>query len=183
MPKVGTVLLRYVSMATRIAIEVKESLKELQVVWRKASAAIRPRIKMLQLMKAGSIRSKDLAAKIGVCTDAVAQWKRRYSAEGLQGLALEGRGGSRNCPLSPQQMAVLRQRLENTKQGFTSYVEALHWINHTFGLAMKYQAANKFLKRNFHTRLKVGRKVHAQKNPEQEGAFKKEVTRDLAKSL
>lgn len=162
-------------MANRITIEVKESSEELRLLWRKASAAIRPRIRMLLLIQSGITRSKDLAAKTGMSTDAIAQWKRRYSIEGLQGLIREGRGGSRNCPLTEEQMAQLGQRLSNTKEGFTSYGEALQWLNETFGVEMKYQAANKFLKRNFRTRLKVGRKVHAQKDPVSEAAFKKGV--------
>lgn len=162
-------------MANRIIIQVKESAEELRLLWRKASAAIRPRLRMLLLIQSGITRSKALAAKTGMSTDALAQWKRRYSNEGLRGLTREGRGGSRNCPLSQEQMAQLRQRLSNPKEGFTSYGEALRWINETFGVQMKYQAANKFLKRNFHTRLKVGRKVHARKDPASEAAFKKGV--------
>lgn len=168
-------------MARAMIIEVKESGEELRLKWRRAPAAIRPRIRMLQLIKTGITRSKDLAAKTGASTDAVAQWKKRYTSEGFQGLAHEGRGGSRNCPLSEAQMQQLKQRLANTNQGFTSYVEALQWINETFGVQLKYQAVNKFLKRNFHTRLKVGRKVHVQKDPEREAAFKKGATHNLAK--
>ena len=91
-------MLSCIGMAKPIIVEVKESLQELRLTWRNASAAIRPRIKMLQLVKGGVTRSKDLAAKTGVSTDAIAGWKQRYLREGLQGLAHEGRGGSRNCP-------------------------------------------------------------------------------------
>lgn len=167
-------------MANRITIEVKEGAGELRLRWRKASAAIRPRIRMLLLIQSGVTASKDLAAKTGMSTDSVAEWKKRYQSEGLAALLREGRGGSRNCPLTEAQMNQLGAKLSAPKGGFTSYVEALQWINQTFGAEMHYQAANKFLKRNFHTRLKVGRKVHVQKDPQSEAAFKKEAAYTVA---
>ncbi len=97
-------------------IEVKESVQELRLLWRRASAAIRPRIGMLQLIKAGKNRSKDLAAKTHVSLDAIAEWKKRYMREGLRGLAHEGRGGRRNSPLTAVQMQQLGQRLSSAKE-------------------------------------------------------------------
>lgn len=160
-------------MAKRILIEVKEDALELRKRWYKASFAVRPRIRMLLLIQSGVVGSGELAAKVGVSTDSIASWKKRYEKEGFEALACEGRGGSRNCPLTPSQMQQLGERLRTSRQGFVSYTEALEWINTTFEVALKYQAVNKFLKRNFHTRLKVGRKVHVGKDPEREAAFKK----------
>ena len=51
----------------------------------------------------------------------------------------------------------------------------MEWINKTFGLEMEYHAVNKYLKRNFKTKLKVGRKTHINKDDSAAALFKKTI--------
>ena len=139
-------------MAILEVIEVKESVETLQGLYKKAFAAARPRLKMLLLMHKGMLSSKALAAKVGVSTDSIAGWKQRYQAEGLQALLTENRGGHKRGAINREAHQLIAKRLRDPKGGFTSYTEAVRWINETFSLSMKYQAVNKYLKYHFHTK-------------------------------
>ena len=160
-------------MALLQPIEVKESREAIQAQLRKASAAIRPRLKMLLLINKGLVKTSYLAAKTGVSDNCIGNWKKRYAHQGLKGLMTEKRGGNRPSALSQEQRQLLEQKLRNPKGGFTSYREAVAWINEHFGLNMKYHAVNKYLKYQFGTKLKVGRKTHVHKEPLAGAAFKK----------
>jgi len=105
--------------------------------------------------------------------DSIRNWKNIYSNRGLDALMEDVRGGKRHGTLSDEQKAVLFAKLSSPKGGFTSYKQATEWINETFGVQMKYQAVNKYLKRNFGTKLKVGRKTHIKKDESAEALFKK----------
>lgn len=93
----------------------------------------------------------------------------------LEGLLLEGRGGNRKGALNDQQKVELEKKLSNPKGGFTSYKQATEWINATFDVQMNYHAVNMYLKRNFGTKLKVGRKTRVNKDENATALFKKPV--------
>ena len=154
-------------------IEVKERAEELRHWLKGASLAARPRLKMLLLIQKDVLRSSALAAKVGVSTASIAAWKQHYKAAGLQALLQENRGSHKIGAINRQAHRLIEKRLAAPKGGFTSYKEAVAWINATFKLCMKYHAVNKYLKYHFHTKLKVGRKSHIQKDPLAEPAFKK----------
>ena len=160
-------------MALLQHIEVKESNEALQRLYRQASVGIRPRLKMLLLLQKGMVSTGQLSATLRVSDNCIGNWKKRYAKEGLKGLVTEKRGGNRPSALFPAQRQLLEQRLRDPKGGFISYKEAVAWINETFGFSMKYHAVNKYLKYQFGTKLKVGRKTHIQKDPLAEETFKK----------
>ena len=61
-------------------------------------------------------------------------------------------------------MKLKKMLFKRSCDGFTSYKQAMDWINNTFGLQMEYHAVNKYLKRTFGTKLKVGRNTHINKH-------------------
>ena len=105
--------------------------------------------------------------------DSSGTYKNIYRTAGLQALLTENCGGHKREAISKEAHKQLEKRLGDPKGGFTSYPQAVAWINETFGLAMKYQPVNKYLKYHFYTKLKVGRKSHISKDPLAEAAFKK----------
>jgi transposase len=163
-------------MAVLEVIKVHETEEALRHLLKGVSIAARPRLKMLLLLHKGILSSKELAAKVGASTDSIANWKQRYKAKGLKALLKENRGGHKTGAISKEVHSLIEQRLGDHKGGFTSYTEAVTWINETFKLSMKYQAVNKYLKYHFDTKLKVGRKTHISKDPLAEVAFKKGTT-------
>jgi transposase len=163
-------------MAVLNVIAVKESIEELQQLFRKATRATRPRLKMLLLIRKGVLSTQVLAAKTGVSMDTIGHYKKRYSTQGLSALLQERRGAHQQGAISRAQHQLLKQQLADPKGGFTSYKQLVQWINETFGLSMRYHAVNKYVKRHFHTKLKVGRKTHVQKDPLAAAVFKKRTT-------
>jgi len=87
----------------------------------------------------------------------------------------ETRGRKKPGAIGPKEKLEGQKKLSDPKGGFTSYKQAREWINSTFGLNMEYHAVNKYLKRNFGTKGKVGRKSPINKDPNAAALFKKTV--------
>lgn len=170
-------------MAVLKVIAVKEPIEELQQLLRQATLANRPRLKMLLLIGKGLLSTQALAAKTGVSIDSIGNYKKCYAAHGLSVLLQERRGAHKQGAISAEQHQLLKQKLADPKGGITSYKQLVEWINMTFGLCMHYHAVNKYVKRHFHTKLKVGRKTHVQKDPLAAAVFKKKSCRKSSSIL
>lgn len=162
-------------MAILQKITVKETPEELAIFLHKATAATKPRIKMLIAISNGITSTQELVLKTKANRDSIRNWKNTYKIEGINGLISETRGRKKPGAISPEIKLQLKQKLSDPKGGILTYIEAMNWINKTFDLEMQYQAVNKYLKRNFKTKLKVGRKVHINKDPTAEAVFKKTI--------
>ena len=162
-------------MAILQTISVKESKEELTALLRKSTAATKPRIKMLLAILGGVTSTQDLVLKTKANRDSIRNWKNTYRDKGLEGLIGETRGRKRPGAIGPKEKLELQKKLSDPKGGFTSYKQAMEWINKTFGLKMEYHAVNKYLKRNFGTKLKVGRKTHINKDDNAAALFKKTI--------
>ena len=130
---------------------------------------------MLLSILEGITSTQKLVLKTKANRDSIRNWKNIYRTHGISGLLKDNRGGKRPPAINGEQKLQLQQKLSDNKKGFTSYKEAVAWINTTFGLQMKYHAVNKYLKRNFGTKLKVGRKSHINKDDNAAALFKKTI--------
>lgn len=162
-------------MAILQTITVKETSEQLSKLLAASSSSVKPRIKMLIAITNGINATNELALKTKANRDSIRNWKNLYCIKGIEGLLKEGRGGKRHGGLNEGQNAMLQKKLSEPKGGFTSYKQATNWINATFDVEMGYQAVNKYLKRNFKTKLKVGRKTHVNKDENATALFKKPV--------
>lgn len=167
-------------MAVLQLLKIKEPVAALRPLLKSASYLQKPRVKLLLLMQGGIVATQTLAAKLKVSDNCIGKWKNRYQLDGLNGLLKERRRGNRTGGITAAIHTQIKARLCNPKTGFTSYKQAQGWINQTFGLQMQYHVVNKYLKYHFHTKLKVGRKTHVQKDPLAAATFKKGVGRYLA---
>ena len=132
---------------------------------------------MLLAIVEGVTSTSELAARTKSNRDSIRKWKNAYRSTGIEGLLKEGRGGKRHGILDDVQKEKLQKKLSEPKEGFTSYKQATEWINKTFEVEMGYHAVNKYLKRNFGTKLKIGRKTHVNKDENATALFKKPVPR------
>lgn len=160
-------------MAILQTITVTESADQLTKLLSSSSSSIKPRVKMLLAIANGMTATGELVQKTKANRDSIRNWKNIYRNKGLDGLLKESRGGRRHGALDEQQKAKLQKKLSDPKGGFTSYNQATEWINATFGVEMNYHAVNMYLKRNFGTKLKVGRKTHINKDENAAALFKK----------
>jgi transposase len=160
-------------MSIRVAITVNETAEELKKHLGKASLHQRPRIKMLLLILKGESSTSGLAAATGANTDSIANWKKKYNSGGLDALLHDARGGDFRSGLTDDQKERIRQKVFEPTDALTSYKQAQTWLKETLEVEKNYHAVNKYLKRNFGVKLKVGRKSHVNKDEAAIAVFKK----------
>jgi len=161
-------------MAKALTVIVKESVKELKSIQRQKPSYY-SRIQMLLLIKGGKYTTKDsLAEVLQVSTQSVHIWRTKYNAGGIEKL-LEDKRGGKPAKITNDAYQQLSNRLNSSKEGFKTYIEIQTWLKENFGLEMKYQALNKYVKRKFGAKPKVARKSHVNKDDSAEALFKKTI--------
>jgi transposase len=160
-------------MAKSVVVTVKESISDLKALYSKAPIHLRPRYKMLLLIVGGQTSSQELAAKTGVSRNSIAAWKRSYSDGGIETLTSDLRGGDFKSNISVDDKKKIEKKLSDPRKAFTSFTEAQAWLKQELGIDKNYHAVNKYLKRNFGAKLKVGRKSHVKKDEAAVAVFKK----------
>jgi transposase len=157
-------------------ITVQESITELKQLHRSVAAHLKPRIQLLLQIKTGKAYSKQqLADVLGIGVASAQNWKKRYEKGGIEELLMFNRGGYKPAAVSDKAHKKLSERLHNPRTGFKSFLEIQQWLEAEFDIVMNYHAVNKYVKRKFGARLKVGRKSHVHKSPADEAVFKKPV--------
>ena len=134
---------------------------------------------LLALQADPTASNAELAAASGSSTRSIARWVKIYTAKGIVALLVDAGGGNRRSKFSEQKKLRLSDKLSDPKSGFRSYSEAKNWTECELGIKMEYQAFHKYLKRNFNTKLKVGRKSHVNKDDAAIAVFKKTYPRRL----
>jgi transposase len=161
-------------MATALKIEVKETIKELKGL-QKENPSNYNRLQMLILIKDGGITTKDsLAQALSVSNKSVHVWRTKYIEGGLALLLEDNRGGKQG-QITEKIHQKLAVRLNNSKEGFKSFIEIQQWLKENFGIQMEYHAVNKYIKRKFGARPKVARKSHINKDDNAVALFKKTI--------
>lgn len=161
-------------MPKKLTIVVKESIKELKGL-QKQQPSNYNRLQMLILIKENVIVSKDgLATALSVSNKSVHVWRTRYNEGGLETLLEDKRGGKPGQITEPIHQE-LASRLNNSKDGFKSFIEIQQWLGENFGIQMEYHAVNKYIKRKFGARPKVARKSHINKDDSAVALFKKTI--------
>jgi len=162
-------------MAKGLNIIVTESVKDLKSIQR-LKPSYYSRIQMLLLIKEGVIITKDgLAQALNVSNKSVHVWRTKYIQGGLD-LLLEDNRGGKPAQITEQVYKKLDARLNNSKEGFKSFIEIQQWLKENFGIEMQYHAVNKYIKRKFGARPKVARKSHINKDDNAAALFKKTTT-------
>ena len=161
-------------MPKKITINVKESIKELKGLQKKQPSNYN-RLQMLILIKEGIIVSKDgLAAALNVSNKSVHVWRTRYNEGGIEALLEDNRGGKQG-QITEKVHQKLATRLNNSKDGFKSFIEIQQWLKENFDIQMEYHAVNKYIKRKFGARPKVARKSHIGRDDSAVALFKKTI--------
>ena len=160
-------------MPATFHIQVLETTEQLKARHQRTPAYLHPRIKMLRLIASGTTQVSTLCAKLGVSAPTLQGWKTKYRQGGIEALLSEGRGGDKRSGITAEQKQKIEQRLSDPRNAFRSYGEAQAWLKEELGIEKEYHALNKYLKRNWGTKLKVGRKSHVKKDEAAVAVFKK----------
>ncbi len=160
-------------MAKAVIISVKETSEELKKLKNNSPIHLQARLKMLILIAGGLTSSVELAAKTGVSRNSIASWKVDYREGGIEQLISDHRGGDYLSGITDEQKKKIEMKLSDPKDAFTSFGQAQDWLKQELGIEKQYHAVNKYLKRNFGAKLKVGRKSHVKKDEAAVAVFKK----------
>lgn len=157
-------------------ITVKESLKEIKVMLKKAKPLIAPRLRMLIEIKkheSTGISKRDLADLLGVNHNSIQTWRTMYYNGGIEALTTHKRVGFKKPIFTKEQHSIIEEKLKDPKNGIRGYKELHEWVENEFKKEYKYNTLLKYCIRNFKSRIKVARKSHINKDVNAVEAFKK----------
>ena len=156
-------------------ITVKETISQLRLYQKRFPSKFKSLQMLIIIKQQGSLSKDKLALMLGSSHSSVLSWRSIYQKKGIEALCIENRGGHKKGKITGLTEKKLAARLNNPKEGFRSFIEIQQWLLKEFKVDMEYHAVNKYVKRKFGARLKVGRKSHVQKSPADEAVFKKPI--------
>lgn len=165
-------------------IIVKESMKELTSLLKKASPLIAPRIRTIIEIKkneAKGISKIALASLVGVDPNSVQTWRTLYINQGIEGVLTHKKTGFRPSVFTPEEHNAIEKKLKDPKNGLRGYVELLNWIEVEFKKQIIYNTLLKYCVKNFGSKVKVARKSHVKKDEEAVSTFKKTSVKSAKK--
>lgn len=163
-------------MGKHISFKVKESSTELRSIIRKES---HPK-NILRLQSLLHIKEKtfkkqaDLAAHLGYNVRSMELWLKAYKESGIDSMLIGSKPRKKKKrKISAEVHAGLSKRLNDSFEGFTSYVSAVNWVKENYGLSYPYSTLRDYMIDIFGTKIKQPRKSHVQKDPEAQADFLK----------
>ncbi|WP_010183075.1 COG3415 family protein [Aquimarina agarilytica] len=155
---------------------VKESLPELQSLLRKQDNPknILRLQSLIHIKEARFKRRSELASHLGYNIRSMELWLKDYRDKGLAGLLIPVKEKQkRTRHVNKEIHEELEKRLNDPRLGFSSYVEALQWVNNTFETSIQYATLRNYMIEFFGTKIKQPRKSHIKKSEEAKADFLK----------
>jgi transposase len=163
-------------MASPKVITVKEGIRDLKYMLKRAKPIIAPRLRMLIEIKNNEltgISKRDLADTIGVSHNSIQKWRTMYLNGGIEALTSHKKLGFKKPAFTDEEHRIIEAKLKDPHNGFRGYKELLEWVEQEFEKKYKYNTLLKYCRRNFGSRVKVARKSHIKKDANAVEAFKK----------
>jgi transposase len=170
-------------MANALEIQVKETVKELKALLKKAISHHQPRLRMLIVIKESetSLSKNDLAELIGVNHNSIQTWRQKYLKGGITLLLKDGRIGFKPSVISKSVHQSIKEELFKENASFSSYKQLHSWVDKNLLKGVNYNSLRHYVKRNFGASLKVPRKSHIKKDIEASNNFKKTSVKSTKK--
>jgi transposase len=165
-------------------IQIKESLKELKMLFKNASGGSAKRLSFLIALKQNklpSVSKRAMSEFLGIDPNSVTNWKRLYQQKGISGILSDGRIGFKPSVVSPEEHKAIEKKLNDPDNEIRGYNELLDWVKTTLSKDMKYITLVKYTERNFGSKIKVARKSHIKKDMEAVVDFKKTSVKNAQK--
>lgn len=162
-------------MASKINIQVSESLEELKRLFHKHPFHLHGRIQMLYLIKSGITNStKELTKRLLVGRRAIQRWKIDYAHGGIHGILNYEKGKYKsNGIITPAISNLIKEQLASPTSGFTSYIELQQWLQENHLPEVSYRVVHHHARVKLNASLKVARKSHIKKDATAVDVFKK----------
>lgn len=162
-------------MPKKIDIKIKESLEYLEKEYSKAKGILKKdRIKTLIYVKSNKFQyQSDIGKKLGRAEKTIRGWLQNYEKVGFENLLEVKSGGNNTKTISQKAIEFIDVKLNDEKTTITSYVELKLLLEESLNEKIAYGALYSHCRRNHKSKLKVSRKSHYKKNPDEIEVFKK----------
>jgi len=162
-------------MARRLAVDVKESIQDLErFIKDERSHNRKERLQILLLFKSGNARTlQKLAQCVGKSESTIKRWLVLYRQGGLEKLLTIKKRGGKEAILSPEMLMSLEKRLYETPY-FNSYGQVQHWIQKELEIDISYKTTHKSV------RYRLGVDL---KNLDRDNKYQKKLNSNYATDL
>lgn len=163
-------------MGKHISFTVQESASQLRSMIRKESNSKN----ILRLQSLLHIREKtfkkqsDLASHLGYNVRSMEIWLKIYKEQGIEAMLIGSQPRkAKKRKISKEVHVGLSAKLNDSFEGFESYVMAVQWVKENYGVSYAYNTLREYMINVFGTKIKQPRKSHIKKNPEAQADFLK----------
>ncbi len=160
------------------SFEIKENLTELESYKSKVKDyRSSQRLKSLLLMKQEEKTLVEIAVLLEIHFATLQRWIKSYQTNGIE---IFLGGIKRNKPsklITPVLHMEIEQRLKNSRNPFSGYVEVQQWLLKEHGVEIEYQWLWKYMTTKMDSKLKVPRKTNIKKDPQAEESFFKTASK------
>lgn len=119
-------------------------------------------------------RQSDLAGHLGYNVRTMELWLKVYKEHGIQAMLVGSTPRkARARKISKEVHMGLSEKLNNSFEGFGSYVDAVEWVERTYGVRYPYGTLRDYMIDVFGSRAKQPRRSHVKKNSEAQADFLK----------
>ena len=163
-------------MAHAKILKIKETEKEIKNLLKQSIPFIGQRLRVLLILKQNEetgISRREVAKLAGVDPNSVQKWRSLYLNSGIESLINHKRTGFKPSVFTAIEHNMLETKLNDPQNGLQGYIELKDWIEKESGKIFNYNTLLYYCIRNFKSSVKVARKSHVKKDPNQGISFKK----------
>ena len=163
-------------MGKHISFQVLESSSKLRSMIRKESNSKNVlRLQSLLHIKEKTFKKQsDLATHLGYNVRSMELWLKTYKEEGIEAMLIGSKPRkAKKRKISKEVHAGLSEKLNDSFEGFRSYVHAVEWVKNNYGVSYPYTTLRDYMIDIFGTKIKQPRKSHIKKDPEAQAVFLK----------
>lgn len=159
-------------MPKKIEIEIKETASELKELIKKSKPSYAVKVNMLYLLKTQNIcYVKQLSQVLFKTQKTVSKWINGYQTQGISYLTESRSGGKRFSKVSENVDKFIAQKLNDSKNGITSYVQLQVLINKELSVNLPYSTVYYHCVTHYQSKLKVAARSHVKKDPKAQELF------------
>lgn len=163
-------------MGKHISFKVIESSSQLRSMIRKESNSKNIlRLQSLLHIKEKTFKKQtDLASHLGYNVRSMELWLKVYKDEGIDAMLIGSKPRkAKKRKISKAVHDGLSKKLNDSFEGFGSYVHAVEWVKEHYGVSYPYSTLRDYMIDIFGTKIKQPRKSHIKKDPEAQADFLK----------
>jgi transposase len=165
---------------------ITESIATLKAYQKSSIPMIATRIRALiefKIHEKTGISKREVASAIGVNHNSVQTWRTLYIQGGIESVMSYQKNEGRPSSITKEEHDAIEKKLHDPQNGLRGYVELVSWMEETFNKTFRYNTVVCYCRRHFHSKIKVARKSHAQKDEQAVSTFKKTLVQPAKTSM